>query len=433
MEITIDTLFTYGRKGLFLFLLFTTVLQIIPAAHAEDINYFTYCTILVTGFWMLVSVYKINRGEEVVFNAMTLYFFYRLMNILFVRGFPGGFATGYIILVNTLIGGCFYHLFYHNENKTVFRWCINLLVALAVFEACIGASQVMFGVPYFEHLVGEELHSFSRNYFAYIIPGASKSTVLGSGTFRHFNDLGSFLVITFPILYAYWWESDRKWVLIALLINFMGIVLTFSRGALIATVIMSCILYFNFTKGRWLKMGLVFGLGLITFAVVAPLLTTYANETGNAGIRYNTWALMWEHAQTDYRMLIFGWGENYFRDEVIYWGTGLWIMNNTHNTFLQVFLENGVVGFLIFGLASGQFIFKSIQNKNIWSFAGIAMIVGFGFTQFFDHAFYNFNGAVFFAMLGVLQMSKEGPFYAFSKPDVLVKEAEKETKEEVTV
>ncbi|WP_338236632.1 O-antigen ligase family protein [Persicobacter diffluens] len=410
MEITFDRLFLLARKGLFFFLLMTTVLQIISAAHSESINYYIYCALLTDMVALCYALLAIQRKEGIVFNWMIIYFAYRFLNVIFVRGFPGGFAASYLLLVNTIIGLGFYFLLYHNERKDVFRFCVIALVGLGVFEACIGISQATTGEPYFENLVGEELHTFNRNYFAYIFPGGAKSTVLGSGTFRHFNALGSFLVVVFPIAYALWYESRKRLALFALVAIFLGIVFTFSRGALIGTFLMYTILYFSFTKDRWMKMGLIVAGGLIILASIAPLLISYANETGNATIRFNTWMEMWKHAKTDYRMLVFGWGENYFRDRVLNWGHGVWIMNNTHNTFFQTLLENGVVGFLIFGIAIGQFIFKAIRFKNIWAYAGIAMIVGFAFSQFFEHTFYGFVGTIFFAVLGFLQIAMQASF-----------------------
>jgi O-antigen ligase len=79
---------------------------------------------------------------------------------------------------------------------------------------------------------------------------------------------------------------------------------------------------------------------------------------------------------------------------------------NAHNQFLEVLLEDGLVGFSFFLLVFGSLIFIAINEKNLMLGLFIIMIIIF---FMFETVLYRLAGVSFFSLFSFLLLHKNGP------------------------
>lgn len=394
--LAVDKFIEKNHFIIFFYLLLTLIFPAISFLNADEVDYVIYLapySLLVFG---LIAVHKLYHKRDIKIDAFLLFIFYFIGNIWIFdlntfRGFL--YTTLYITL---------YIIFINLRNEKLFIYILKVLVIMGVCQSLIGLSQVLFGVPYFEGLVGDELYSWDRNYFSYFLSSAfSKETILASGTFRHFNTLASFLVLCLPVAFAFWLQYKKNSWLIALIVIFIGIIITFSRGALMAACFITALMYFIFSPNRLIKIYLSILLFLLVLILASPILDTYISETGNVNIRVRTWDHVIDYAFRHPLYLIFGYGFGHLQSNVLV--NDIEILDNTHNSFLQLFVELGAVGLLLY-IAGFFFLIKNALKVNsVWAYCLIAIVVGFSLTQLFDNALFSFNGLLFFVIIALFQ------------------------------
>lgn len=381
---------------IFSYLVLTLIFPAFAFLNASEVDYVTYLAPYSLLVFSCVALYKLVNRREMNVDAILVFILYFIVNVWIhtldtLRGFlyTSLYITLYIIFINL-------------RNKEIFFRALKVLVFMGVCQSLIGLSQVLFGVPYYEELVGDQLHSWDRNYFSYFISSAfSKQTILASGTFRHFNTLASFLVLCLPVAYTFWLKSRKRIWLAAFLIISTGTIVTFSRGALMASFLMISFLYLAFSTNRWVKIIIGILVALLVLILASPLLDKYIAETGNVNIRMKTWEHVWAYAVRHPVNLIFGYGFGHLVSDVLTHSGA--ILDNTHNSFLQMLVELGIAGFLLYVTGFYFLIKNALKTGTRWSYCLIALVVGFSFTQFFDNALFSFNGLLFFVLIALFQ------------------------------
>jgi hypothetical protein len=288
------------------------------------------------------------------------------------------------------------------------RVLLTALLAFASAEALLGILQSWLGWPRFP-LVLEQLLESQRNYFSYLFTGTATLVRQGSGTFNHFNGLGSVLALALPVAFAWWLQRVvSPWRgLVALLIA-VGIVTTYSRGAL-AGAIVGCLFVLALQKQHSRR---VLGFLIGCFAVVILLLAMstavqYYEATQNVTVRVNTWDVAVASAEKAPSDLIFGFGYWHFQESVLSTGdlktarrTGT--MAGMHSGVLQLVLEFGVVGGVLFTLWLIAAFRSGLGPRRTWvSVACLGGVIAFLCHQSVDSWFFEYPGVLMVILLAL--------------------------------
>jgi len=381
----------------FVFICGTIIFPAFAFMKTNSIHYIQYVPAFSLIAFVLTLLLKKSRNENVVIDWLFIYLVYYFVNNVIIHGPPEfSFDILYPILLFTSYG-----VFRNYTNENVLKKILITFIVLCSIESFIGMSQVLFGEPQFEHL-NLVLEEDDRNYFAYFLSSFSKNTLLATGTFLHFNTLGSFLVIGIPIAYALFIKEKKNIYIILTFIIFLGIIFTFSRGSLIGAFLALSILYFKFTRGKFIKMYIAFWIVFVGALILESTVSSYVQETGHASPRFDTWSYSLEYGLKQPINLFFGYGLLFFKSEVLVNKT--FVLSNVHNTFLMIFLEQGIIG-LTFFLLGIHNLYKRLllKRSDVYSYLLLAIATGFLFTQIFDHAFFGPNGLLFFIMVALLQ------------------------------
>ncbi|GAB4405681.1 MAG: hypothetical protein OHK0053_31690 [Microscillaceae bacterium] len=358
--------------------------------------------------FILVLIKKFLHREPFRFHWLAVFLGYLLLstllhhglkNALTVRGTDYPFHFFCLFLVMTEI-----------KSEKTFLLILKLFVLVGAYEALLGISQVFTGYPVYHHLIhaGEEGFSSERNYFAYFIPGLSKNTVLASGTFHHFNEFGLFLVMNIGIAYGLFLHYRTLFWRILVYVIFFGIVCAFSRGSLLSSLLCLSFIYFNVTKNPLPK--LVFAVSLLALFYIASktVLANYLEETQNADVRYDTWVFAYNHCIRHPINLVFGYGLHYLKDSVLIQASMIYslqedlIMSNVHSSHIQIFLEQGIVGSLIFYTALSISLFYLARSRTIWGICLVGLSIGYLLGEIFEHFLIGRNGFWYFSLFGLI-------------------------------
>lgn len=405
-----DNFFHYQK--MFLIISFLVIpLTIFHIFQSDKINYSVYYKLYFLMIYILILIKKFLYQERFVVNSLTLYCVYYLVSAFILKG--GSYlASHYTVALFplSLLGFYSIMLFGPKMEERFFLTLCTILITIGLVQSGIGMSQVFTGQPDFGmHDDEEGLQATSRNWIAYLIPGMSADTVLASGSYDHFNTLGAFLTMLTPIAFCLWKHYKKNiWALI-FIIHYIGVICTFSRGALMSTTAAVAIVYFRAASHKILQIYLVIFLGTVGILVLASTLTKYAEETGNAAGRYETWMYSLKHGFKRPIRLVFGYGIFHYKEKVIYAKTTVIITedneriyNNIHSIYVQMFLELGVVGLGLYLFSLFSIIKRCIVKNTIWSYGLIGTIVGYTITQAFDHSYFAGSGLMLFAIIGMM-------------------------------
>lgn len=231
------------------------------------------------------------------------------------------------------------------------------------------------------------------------------------------NVLGEYLLLALPIA-AVFVLSDKcrhlsKWVYIGIF-GLLGLclVLTQSRGCWIGFMA-AAVIFVTFYEGRlW---GLL-PLALLILPMIVP--DTIVERIASVGNM--------EDSSTSYRVYIWfatfgmlkhywpggiGMGEAAFNHVYPLFMYNAVIAPHSHNTFLQLLVESGISGLLVFLIMQIVFlknmhsVYRTDDKKHRDSIAALAMgcgVIGFLIQSLFDYTFYNYRVmAIFFMVLAM--------------------------------
>lgn len=173
------------------------------------------------------------------------------------------------------------------------------------------------------------------------------------GTFAHPNLLAFYLLI--PIFLGVWLAFRKKigwpgpsW-LILIILYFIVLVLTYTRGAWLAFMITLLIIgLIRYRKLLVVSLGVIF----IAYLIITPLQTRindiiYPSSYGSVEWRYNLWQDSLSYAK---KKPILGYGTG-TSTEIIFEERGPELGSpHAHNDYLKILLENGAVGLLAYFL-----------------------------------------------------------------------------------
>lgn len=237
---------------------------------------------------------------------------------------------------------------------------LKLFIAVMTGEALLGIFQVLTQSSVGLHILGEPFLSTTTAHLAKI-QWDSWTWIRAYGTFPHPNVMGGFLVIS--LLATFLYNPTKKYEReILLLIQFLGLIFTCSRSALLAfsfSVVLLCLWYANKLK-RESKEVLFLSGGIFSLELVF-LFWSRGTLPWNDPALLSRWsgykealALFWRHP------LGVGWNHyTLFLDQASPQALQPWDYEPVHNLYLLALTETGVLGF-IFAVITSVLILKKM-------------------------------------------------------------------------
>ncbi len=381
------------RKSILSIFILSFFVVAFPILNSQNYNYVAYITLL--SFFVLllfISIYKQIRIDSVIIYLLWFLFSILINYSLF------DFRDNYSNYIFPLLALSLYIFISNHSNENMITQFLNLLIFLAVIESILGMSQSLFGFPYFSN--ASEIFQSDRNYLAYLIPSISSFVTQGTGTFEHFNGLGGLLSLVFPYIFGWWYSKKNNSRLFIMLIVFGGLFMTYSRGALIGSIVgIFYIIYMSPNRNKNIWKMIVF-ISIIVIFVFWNVINDYYNATENYSVRDYAWTVATSIALENPSKLLWGYGMYYFQNNVMgFYGT----ITSLHSGQLQIFLELGLIGIMLFLISFWEAIKNSITDKNILSISLAGGVLSFFTHQLFDNSMFNEIAVVYFIFIGIIK------------------------------
>ena len=289
------------------------------------------------------------------------------------------FVLSYFVVINTI------------ENEKQFKFILYIFSIAAVITAFYGLYQYMFGDLYSQAWLDKEMFEDIK--------------MRVYSTFENPNVYGEYLILAIPIIAGLLWTEKgifkKLFWLGSLGVTMLALALTFSRGCWLGIILAIGLLAIMIDR-RFILLGIV-ALLFLPFVLPESIINRFLS-IGNMG-----------DSSTSYRVYIWMGTLAMLAD---YWfsGTGLGITSfntiypiysynnisapHSHNLYLQLVVEFGIVGLIIFlGMLYNfykEMIISICKKKNILTSSLIAGVSGFMLQSMFDHTWYNYRVVLIF-------------------------------------
>lgn len=350
--------------------------------------------------WIVVFIFHTIRKKKIFHSryAATIFVF-----MIFVSAFNifkyfqsgnSGVVTELIRLIVAVVFPLTVSLTFFNEMQDSFEKLIRVWNTAASIVALISLFSIV--------LSG---YSFLTYFLAYITSKTSAFYVMkfaSSPFIADPNSYGGYLVISIGIAYYLYHATKEKKYLISVLLELLGLMTTLSRGAVLAFIISICIIMFINRRTK-----IVGGLSIIIgLTSGVSLLIPYFQNDRSAMSRFDMWGTAFSMFKVH---PIFGVGlSNYTYLFSNYGSAGVLGYNPyTHNLYLKILVESGIVGELLFlalCLTLLRLCLKYAQTDRK------AMMILFGILGFMVQGmtveFFTSNYFWFLLVAGLLYMQK---------------------------
>lgn len=331
--------------------------------------------------------FKKSRVNLWVLLFILVYFFSAITSISTLENrnifmLTCAFILFYFVIINTV------------DTKKKINTLIYMFIISATISSIYGLYQYKFGDVYSQIWL-------DMNMFEDI-----KMRVYS--TFENPNVFGEYLLLVVPINFAVLFDekkiSNKFLILIMLAINTLALILTFSRGCWLGILVAIAILLLSIDR-RFIALGIL-GLFIAPFILPESIINRFTS-IGNMG-----------DTSTSYRVAIWMGTIAMLKD---YWfsGVGLGITSfnkvypvyaysgaateHSHNLYLQLIAENGLIGIIMFfGIIYNFYketIISACQKKKIVLIGIVSAILGFLVQSMTDHTWYNYRVVLIFWMV----------------------------------
>lgn len=301
------------------------------------------------------------------------------------------FVGFYFIIVNTV------------RTKEQLYAIFKVLVISGALVALYGVMQYVFGWTTSNAWIDEEMFE--------------DATMRVYSTLGNPNVLGEYLLLILPVSAVYMlkfrWNELSKWTYALMTaVAALCLVLTQSRGCWIGFMI-SVVIFVTFYEGKW--WGFIPIVLCILPFVIPQTIVDRIMSVGNM-----------EDTSTSYRVFIWlgtlgmmrhywlggiGMGEAAFAQVYPFFSYNAIIAPHSHNLFLQLLVEAGISGLIVFLVMQIVFVkkmsvvYRADNKKSEGSMLALALasgIVGFLAQSMFDYTFYNYRVmAIFFMVIAL--------------------------------
>lgn len=289
------------------------------------------------------------------------------------------FVLSYFVVINTI------------ENEKQFKFILYIFSIAAVITAFYGLYQYMFGDLYSQAWLDKEMFEDIK--------------MRVYSTFENPNVYGEYLILAIPIIAGLLWTEKgifkKLFWLGSLGVTMLALALTFSRGCWLGIILAIGLLAIMIDR-RFILLGIVVLL-FLPFVLPESIINRFLSigNMGDSSTSYRVYIWMGTLAMlADYWFSGIGLGITSFN--MIY---PIYSYNNisaphSHNLYLQLVVEFGIVGLIVFlGMLYNFYketIISICKKKNILTSSLIAGVSGFMLQSMFDHTWYNYRVVLIF-------------------------------------
>lgn len=301
------------------------------------------------------------------------------------------FVGFYLVIINVV------------KTKEQLFSILKVFAIAGFFVSLYGIIQYVFGLDTTNAWIDEEMFE--------------EATMRAYSTMENPNVLGEYLLLIIPISAVFMLKSGCKklssWFYGGVfLISLICLILTQSRGCWLG-VMLSALIFITFYNGRLWSL---FPLVLLALAFIIPeaiinrMLSVGNMEDSSTSYRVFIW-LGTLRMLKDFALGGIGMGEGAYRSVYPLYSYNAIIAPHSHNTFLQLLVEGGIVALLVFLVIMFVFLkntaraFKNSPKNSKDSLMLLAIgsgTCGFLLQSMFDYTFYNYRMMAMFFMFMAL-------------------------------
>ncbi len=239
-------------------------------------------------------------------------------------------------------------------------------------------------------------------------------------TLENPNVLGEYILLVVPVCVGLLWERSKKlskaMYLVLAGLMFLTLILTFSRGCWIGFIIVAGI-YVTFVCGKLWGLALI-ALPFVPMVIPESIINRFVSvgDMTDSSTSYRVYIWFGTFGMLkDFWASGIGPGTKAFQSVYPFYSYSGIVAPHSHNMFLQIFVESGIVGISIFLVLLFMFFKKMVGGYQATSKKGSklgAMIVaiaagvaGFCVQGMFDNCFYNYRVFLIFWYVLALGMA----------------------------
>lgn len=289
------------------------------------------------------------------------------------------FVLSYFVVINTI------------ENEKQFKFILYIFSIAAVITAFYGLYQYMFGDLYSQAWLDKEMFEDIK--------------MRVYSTFENPNVYGEYLILAIPIIAGFLWTEKgifkKLFWLGSLGVTMLALALTFSRGCWLGIILAIGLLAIMIDR-RFILLGIVVLL-FLPFVLPESIVNRFLSigNMGDSSTSYRVYIWMGTLAMlADYWFSGIGLGITSFNTIYPIYSYNNISAPHSHNLYLQLVVEFGIVGLIVFlGMLYNFYketIISICKKKNILTSSLIAGVSGFMLQSMFDHTWYNYRVVLIF-------------------------------------
>lgn len=289
------------------------------------------------------------------------------------------FVLSYFVVINTI------------ENEKQFKFILYIFSIAAVITAFYGLYQYMFGDLYSQAWLDKEMFEDIK--------------MRVYSTFENPNVYGEYLILAIPIIAGLLWTEKgifkKLFWLGSLGVTMLALALTFSRGCWLGIILAIGLLAIMIDR-RFILLGIV-ALLFLPFVLPESIINRFLSigNMGDSSTSYRVYIWMGTLAMlADYWFSGIGLGITSFNTIYPIYSYNNISAPHSHNLYLQLVVEFGIVGLIVFlGMLYNFYketIISICKKKNILTSSLIAGVSGFMLQSMFDHTWYNYRVVLIF-------------------------------------
>ena len=289
------------------------------------------------------------------------------------------FVLSYFVVINTI------------ENKKQFKFILYVFSIAAVITAFYGLYQYMFGDLYSQAWLDKEMFEDIK--------------MRVYSTFENPNVYGEYLILAIPIIVGLLWTEKgifkKLFWLGSLGVTMLALALTFSRGCWLGIILAIGLLAIMIDR-RFILLGIV-ALLFLPFVLPESIINRFLSigNMGDSSTSYRVYIWLGTLAMlADYWFSGIGLGITSFNTIYPIYSYNNISAPHSHNLYLQLVVEFGIVGLIVFLGVLYNFYKETIisicKKKNILTSSLIAGVSGFMLQSMFDHTWYNYRVVLIF-------------------------------------
>ncbi len=289
------------------------------------------------------------------------------------------FVLSYFVVINTI------------ENEKQFKFILYIFSIAAVITAFYGLYQYMFGDLYSQAWLDKEMFEDIK--------------MRVYSTFENPNVYGEYLILAIPIIAGLLWTEKgifkKLFWLGSFGVTMLALALTFSRGCWLGIILAIGLLAIMIDR-KFILLGIV-ALLFLPFVLPESIINRFLSigNMGDSSTSYRVYIWMGTLAMlADYWFSGIGLGITSFNTIYPIYSYNNISAPHSHNLYLQLVVEFGIVGLIIFlGMLYNFYketIISICKKKNILTSSLIAGVSGFMLQSMFDHTWYNYRVVLIF-------------------------------------